>query len=77
MKSPNVDTRGTEAAQRAVAEAQQVANNLQRNFATDLNNENITSVVSAGSADAQGVPTTAKKRKSAGAGLSSQLGINV
>lgn len=77
MKKPKIDTRGTIAAQQAIAQAQAQANNLKKNFETDLTNENLSNVVAAGSADA--IPDdigTARKRKPVG-GLASQLGINV
>lgn len=76
MKSPKIDTSGTERAQRAVAEAQAAANNLQKNFQTDLNTENMTQVVAGGGAEAA-TPDSPQKRRRNGGGLSSQLGINV
>lgn len=76
MKSPKIDTSGTERAQRAVAEAQAAANNLQKNFQTDLQTENITQVVAGGGAEVAN-PESPQKRRRPGSGLSSQLGINV
>lgn len=76
MKSPKIDTSGTERAQRAIAEAQAAANNLQKNFQTDLKTENLTQVTPGASADAVSTDET-PKRKRQGSGLSSQLGINV
>ena len=76
MKSPKIDTSGTERAQRAVAEAQAAANNLQKNFQTDLNTENLTQVTPGAGAEAV-VTDEAPKRKRRSSGLSSQLGIDV
>ena len=76
MKTPKIDTSGTERAQRAVAEAQAAANNLQKNFQTDLKNENLPLVTPGAVADAM-VPESAPKRRRQGYGLSSQLGINL
>ncbi len=76
MKRPKVDTSGTEAAQKAVAEAQAAANNLNKNFKTDLQTENISNVVAGGSADLVGTEaSTTRKRRQSG-GLSSSLGIS-
>ena len=76
MKSPKIDTSGTERAQRAIAEAQAAASNLQKNFQTDLKTENLTQVTPGAGAEA-GVTDEAPKRKRRSGGLSSQLGINV
>lgn len=76
MKTPKIDTSGTERAQRAVAEAQAAANNLQKNFQTDLNTENLTQVTPGAGAEAV-VTDEAPKRKRRSSGLSSQLGIDV
>ena len=76
MKTPKIDTSGTERAQRAVAEAQAAANNLQKNFQADLKTENLTQVTPGAGADAVSTDET-PKRKRQGSGLSSQLGINV
>ena len=75
MKSPKIDTSGTEQAQRAIAEAQAAASNLQKNFQTDLKTENMTQVV-AGEGELSS-PESSPKRRRRGGGLSSQLGINV
>lgn len=76
MKSPKIDTSGTERAQRAVAEAQAAANNLQKNFQTDLKTENMTQVVAGdGYAELSNPGSTSKRRRQGG--LASQLGINV
>lgn len=78
MKRPKIDTSGTEAAQKAVADAQTAANNMQKNFSADLTTENLTQVVaggSAGAADTSGASSSRRRRP--GTGLSSQLGINV
>lgn len=76
MKTPKIDTSGTERAQRAIAEAQAAANNLQKNFQTDLKTENLTQVTPGAGADVVSTDET-PKRKRQGSGLSSQLGINV
>ena len=76
MKTPKIDNSGTERAQRAIAEAQAAANNLQKNFQTDLKTENLTQVTPGAGAEA-GVTDEAPKRKRRSGGLSSQLGINV
>ena len=76
MKTPKIDTSGTERAQRAVAEAQAAANNLQKNFQADLKTENLTQVAPGAGADVVSTDET-PKRKRQGSGLSSQLGINV
>ena len=76
MKKPKIDTSGTERAQRAIAEAQAAANNLQKNFQTDLKTENMTQVVAGGGAE-EATPNSSSKRRRQGGGLSSQLGINV
>ena len=76
MKSPKIDTSGTERAQRAIAEAQAAANNLQKNFQTDLKTENMTQVVAGGGAEVAGDESSPKRRRKGG-GLSSQLGIDV
>lgn len=76
MKTPKIDTSGTERAQRAIAEAQAAANNLQKNFQTDLKTENLTQVTPGAGAEAVSTDGT-PKRKRQGSGLSSQLGINV
>ena len=76
MKSPKVDTSGTERAQQAIAEAQAAATNLQKNFQTDLKTENMTQVAPGASADTA-VPTGGTRRRKQSGGLASQLGINV
>lgn len=76
MKTPKIDTSGTERANEAIAKAQDAANALQKNFAADLNTENIAAVVPGGGAEA-GAVGVSTKRKRPGSGLSSQLGINV
>ena len=74
MKTPKIDTSGTERAQRAIAEAQAAATNLQKNFQTDLKAENLTQVTPGAGAVVTG---EAPKRKRQSGGLSSQLGINL
>ena len=77
MKRPKIDTSGTEAAQKATADAQTAANNLQKNFSTDLTTENIPQVVAGGSAAAAGDASVGtSRRRRPGGGLSTQLGIN-
>ena len=76
MKTPKIDTSGTERAQRAIAEAQTAANNLQKNFQTDLKTENMTQVVAGAGAEVAGDESSPKRRRKGG-GLSSQLGIDV
>ena len=76
MKKPKIDTSGTERAQRAIAEAQTAANNLQKNFQTDLATENLTQVTPGTGAEAVGTDEAPKRKRRSG-GLSSQLGINV
>ena len=76
MKTPKIDTSGTERAQRAIAEAQAAASNLQKNFQTDLKTENMTQVVAGDGAEVATHGSSPKRRRQGG-GLSSQLGINV
>lgn len=78
MKRPKIDTSGQEAAARAAAEAQAAANNLQKNFATDLKTENLGQVVAGGGAEAASeTASTGVRRKRQSTALSSQLGINI
>lgn len=76
MKIPKVDTSGTERAQKAVAEAQLAASNLQKNFAVDLATENVAQVTPGAAAELMAPGSGTRKRKPAG-GLSTQLGIAV
>ena len=76
MKTPKIDTSGQEAANRAIAEAQAAANNLQKNFQTDLKTENLAEVTPGAAADATVDQSTGRRRKQT-TGLSSTLGINV
>lgn len=76
MKSPKIDTSGQEAANRAIAEAQAAANNLQKNFQTDLKTENLAEVTPGAAADATVDQSTGRRRKKT-TSLSSTLGINV
>lgn len=76
MKRAKIDNSGMAAAEKARAEAQAVANNLQKNFATDLKNENLTTVTAGGDA-AMAPETETTRRKRVAGGLSSQLGISV
>lgn len=76
MKAPKVDTSGTEKAQKAIADAQAAASNLQKNFAADLKTDNVAQVTPGGSAEVA-APSGAKRKRNAVTGLASQLGINV
>ena len=79
MKRPKV-SKSAQAAQvaaaNAQAQAQEAANNLQKNFAADLSLDNAAQVVASGTADAmdKGVGTSTKKKRPSGT-VSSQLGI--
>ena len=79
MKSPK-PSKSAQAAQiaaeKAQAQAQEAANNLQKNFAADLSTDNAAQVVASGTADVMdtGVGTSMKKKRPAGT-VSSQLGI--
>jgi len=78
VKTPKVDTSGTERANQAIAAAQAAANNLKTNFQADLGTENLTQVNAGGGADlASMMDTSTTKRRRPGSGLSSQLGLNV
>ena len=78
MKSPKPSKsaqRAQVAAEKAQAQAQEAANNLQKNFAADLSMDNATQVVASGTADiGEGVGTSLKKKRPTGT-VSSQLGI--
>lgn len=76
MKAPRIDTSGTEAAQRAIAAAQQSAANLQANFAKDLTTDGMSQVVAGATADASAELGTQAKRRRVGSGLASQLGVS-
>lgn len=76
MKKPKVDMRGVEAANKAIADAQQAAQNMQKNFSADLKNENIATVTPGGTAEVSPIPSGVRKKRQGG-GLSSQLGINL
>mgnify|MGYP001327253715 CR=1 FL=1 len=77
MRTPQIDTSGTEAAQRAVAAAQQASANLQQNFQKDLRTENVVTVAPAAGAESVADVATTAKRRRVGTGLASQLGVNV
>ena len=77
MKLPKIDNSGAAAANAAIAQAQAAANNLQKNFATDLSTENVASVVAGGSAESSPTASSGQRRRPKGAGLASQLGINL
>lgn len=62
----------------ASAEAARIAQeNMQRNFAADLKQENVGQVVAGGLAEEVDLGDTLKKKKSTAGGLASSLGINV
>jgi len=48
MKKAKIDNSGAIAAQEAIAKANAAATNLQKNFQTDLKNENLTKVTAGG-----------------------------
>lgn len=75
MKGPSIDNSGYERAQRAIAEAQAAANNMQKNFQTDLKTENLTTVTPGAAADITTDSSTARRRKPQ-AGLASSLGLD-
>ena len=77
MKRPKIDTSGTDAANRAIAEAQAVANNLSKNFQADLANENLTTVTAGGGAASVDTSDEAVRKRRSATGLSSQLGLDV
>ena len=79
MKAPKVSKSAQAAqvaAERAQAQAQEAANNLQKNFAADLSLDNAAQVVASGTAAERdtGVGTSTKKKRPSGT-VSSQLGI--
>lgn len=74
MKAPKIDTSGTEAAQKAIADAQAAATNLNKNFKTDLSTENVANITAGGTASAVPDVGATRKRRPSG-GLSSSLGI--
>jgi hypothetical protein len=77
MKSPKIDTSGTEKAQQAIAAAQNAASTLNKNFQADLSANNVAQVVpGGGAADMLNTANTSRKKRGSG-GLASQLGINV
>lgn len=78
MKKPKIDNSGQKAALAAQAAAQTAANNLQKNFATNLQNENLATIVPGGTAaDVDAGATGSQRKRRQGTGLSSQLGIAV
>lgn len=76
MKSPKIDTSGTQKAQEAVARAQESANNLRKNFQVDLKTENLADVVAGGTAEDMADTMSGMRKRKGGSGLSSSLGIN-
>lgn len=62
----------------ASAEAARVAQeNIQKNFAADLKQENVSNVVAGGTAESADMLDPLKKKKSTAGGLAATLGINV
>lgn len=80
MKSPKINDGGAAArAEQSRIQAEQASQNLKKNFAQDLNQENIGQVLAGGSAAAADATTMVdsslkKKQKQ---NLSTSLGINV
>lgn len=64
------------AAARAAEEGRVAAANMEKNFAADLKQENLTQVIAGGSADTFGGESDLKKKRKPTAPLSSQLGIS-
>lgn len=80
MKKQKVDNSGQIMATIAQMQAQQAAETLRKNMAADLSNENLTTTVAGGTAeaaDAAVIGSTTRKRKNAAGGLASQLGVDV
>jgi hypothetical protein len=81
MKKVKVDNSGVAAANAAMARAQEAATNLSRNFGADLKTNNIAKVVAGDGSEGGGGtgtnPLIQRLRKNRGAGLASQLGVNV
>lgn len=63
-------------AERSRQEAEAAAANMKANFATDLKQENIGTVVAGGTADVAASTASDLLKKKKGIGLSSQLGLN-
>lgn len=90
MKSPKIDTSAADAANAAAAaasakaeasrqQAELASQNLKKNFATDLSQENLGQVVAGGTASAADTATTVESslKKKKPQNLSTSLGINV
>lgn len=77
MKRPKVDTSGTEAANKAIADAQLAATNLRTNMAADITTENVAEVVAGGSADSFAISPQGRKRRGTPGNIATQLGIRV
>lgn len=70
----------SEAAARAEAsrvQAEQASQNMKANFATDLKQENVGSVIAGGAADVAGTTSDLLKKKNKSTGLSAALGLNI
>lgn len=79
MKSPKIDDGGAAArAEESRIKAEQASQNLKKNFAQDLTQENIGQVVAGGSASANdlGTMVDSSLRKKQKQNLSTSLGIN-
>lgn len=78
MKKPKIDNSGVEAAQLAIARANEAANNLQKNMQVDLRAENLTQATAGGTAETLDEMSggAGPRRRRPGQALSSQLGIN-
>lgn len=77
MQTPSIDTSGTARAQKAMADAQDAANNLTKNFQADLKTENIAQIKPGAGAEAAVATEAAGPKRKRPQGLASQLGINV
>ena len=79
MKSPKIDDGGAAArAEESRVKAEQASQNLKKNFAQDLTQENIGQVIAGGSAAAvdAGTMVDSSLRKKQKQNLSTSLGIN-
>lgn len=56
--------------------AEEASQNMKTNFATDLKQENVGTVIAGGTADAVASSTDDLLKKKKGTGLSAQLGLN-
>lgn len=74
MKTPRIDTSGAEKAAAANLAAQQAAQTMQQNFATDLRADNVAKVEAGGTATVLSEAADMMRKKKP-QGLSSTLGI--